>query len=80
MNNEKYYEAVLTAIVEFKEIPVESVSLDQRLMRDLNFTSFETITLIGELETKFNTRIPQRKLQKIVTVEDLINILENTKS
>lgn len=46
--------------------------------RDLNLDSLDLMDLIIETEKKYNFQIPDSELEKIKTVQDLINIIEKT--
>lgn len=68
--------AIIELITQEKELPAGDIKPDSRFGRDLGFTSFETVILIGNLEEKLNIRIPQTSLRGMATVGDLARIIK----
>ena len=50
------------------------------IMDDLEFSSLEFFSLMSTLEDKFDIKITERELQTIVTIGDVINIVESKKA
>jgi Acyl carrier protein len=74
-------------IEEVKKILVESLNLDgekivseAKLKDDLEIDSLAAVELALELETAFDVRIEDEELAKLVTVQDIINIIESKKN
>ncbi|MBO4678071.1 MAG: acyl carrier protein [Lachnospiraceae bacterium] len=47
------------------------------IMDDLEFSSLEFFSLMSTLEDKFDIKITERELQTIVTIGDVIDIVES---
>ena len=65
--NKQFYEG--EEEVEFTE--------ETSIMDDLEFSSLEFFSLMSTLEDKFDIKITERELQTIVTIGDVIDIVES---
>lgn len=59
------------------EYTEENVTLESNLRGELGLTSFDLISLISEVEEKYNVHIEETDLESIITVQDLINYIES---
>lgn len=66
---------IIKIISEVSEVPVKKINLKTNLIADLNLESLDIVTLISEIETKYNLEIPDKEIKKIQTVEDIVNYL-----
>jgi len=69
-----------------KAIVVEKLGVDEKdvtpeasFTNDLGADSLDTVELIMELEKEFGIQIPDEAAEKIATVGDVINYIENNK-
>ena len=63
-------------MVEYVEVPREEITEKSKLMADLGFSSLDVMDVVLAFEEEFKVEIPDRKLLEIVTIEDMIKILE----
>lgn len=54
----------------------EEIKLDSRLREDLNIDSLLAVQLSVLLETQYNIDITEEELTKLVTIKDIIDLLE----
>ena len=47
-----------------------------RFMEDLGFTSFDFMSMLGELEDEFDVEIDQQEVAEIRTVQEAVDYLE----
>lgn len=66
---------IIKIISEVSEVPVKKINLKTNLIADLDLESLDLVTLISEIETKYNLEIPDKEIKKIQTVEDIVNYL-----
>ena len=52
------FEKLREIICEYVEVPEEAVTEDARFIEDLGFTSFDFMSMVGELEDTFDITIP----------------------
>ena len=66
-------------ICNYVEVDPANITVDSRFMEDLGFTSFDFMSLLGELEDEFDVEIPDKKLRSLVTINDVIALIESQK-
>lgn len=64
MNVENVYPKVREIIADVLVIDEDEVSLDSRLIGDLNAESIDFLDLVFQLEKEFNIKIPRGQLEK----------------
>ena len=63
-------------IVNYVEAEPEQITPDSRFVEDLGFTSFDFMSMLGELEDEFDVEIDQQKAANIRTIQEAITYLE----
>ncbi len=69
------FEKLVEVICNYVEVEPESVHLDSRFMEDLGFTSFDFMSMLGELEDTFDVEIDQQEVSDIRTVQEAVDYL-----
>lgn len=69
-------EDVIDLISQELKIVKEEIKDDSRFVEDLNADSLDVVELIMALEDKFKISIPDEEAEKIKTVENVINYIE----
>jgi len=64
-------------ICNYIEVDPENIKEDSRFMEDLGFTSFDFMSLLGELEDEFDVEIDQQEVANVRTVGEAIAYLES---
>ena len=67
---------VIKIIANIMEIPEKKIKMENTLIGDLDLESLDIVTLIAELEEKYQIEIPDKEIKKMQTVEDVVNYLE----
>ena len=62
-------------ILNYVEIDSEAVKPEARFMEDLGFTSFDFMSMLGEIEDAFDIEIDQQKAADIRTVQEAVDYL-----
>ena len=70
-------EEIIKIIAEIAEVPEKSINENTNLLADLDLESLDLVTLISEIETKYELEIPDKEIKKIQTVGDIINYLNS---
>ena len=67
-----------------KEVLMEAINVDENMIKmeanlkdDLGIDSLAAVELSLELETEFDVRIEDEELAKLVTVADIVSLLES---
>ena len=67
---------VIKIIANIMEIPEKKIKMENTLIGDLDLESLDIVTLIAELEEKYQKEILDKEIKKMQTVEDVVNYLE----
>lgn len=56
--------------------PVEDISNDKEIVKDLGADSLDVVEMLMSLEEEFNISVPEEDAVNIKTVGDIINLIE----
>jgi acyl carrier protein len=70
-------ERVIKMVAEQLGVKEEDVKPDSSFIDDLGADSLDTVELIMALEEEFDTEIPDEDAEKLTTVQDAIDYIEN---
>ena len=68
---------VVKMVAEQLGVKEEEVKLESSFVDDLGADSLDTVELIMALEEEFDTEIPDEEAEKITTVQEAINYINN---
>ena len=74
--SENIQEQIKEMIVEKLAVKPEEVTMDASFTNDLGADSLDTVELMMDFEKKFNLAIPDNQQEKIVTVGDVVKLVE----
>ena len=74
------FEQLVNTICNYVEVEPEDIHPESRFMEDLGFTSFDFMSMLGELEDEFDVEIDQTKAVDIRTVQEAADYLETLAS
>lgn len=63
-------------ILNYVEVEPEAVTPEARFIEDLGFTSFDFMSMLGEIEDTFDVMIDQQETADIRTVQEAVDYLE----
>lgn len=69
------FEKLVGIICNYVEVNAEDVRPESRFMEDLGFTSFDFMSMLGELEDEFDVEIDQQEVADIRTVQEAVDYL-----
>ena len=70
-------ERLAEIICNYVETTPESITMETRFMEDLGFTSFDFMSMLGELEDEFDVEINQQEVANVRTVGEAMAYLES---
>ena len=70
------FEQLVDIICNYVEVELENVYPESRFMEDLGFTSFDFMSMLGEIEETFDVELEQEKAAGIRTVQEAVDYLE----
>lgn len=73
------FDQIKKVLVEAINVDEEEVTPEAKLNEDLGIDSLAAVELALELENTFDIRIEDEELAKLVTVQDVMDIIEKKK-
>lgn len=70
------FDKLAQIIMNYVEVEPEEIKPESRFMEDLGFTSFDFMSMLGEVEEEFDVEIVQEEAADIRTVQEAIDYLE----
>ncbi|MCI6553119.1 MAG: phosphopantetheine-binding protein [Lachnospiraceae bacterium] len=70
------FERLADIIVNYVEVNREDIKPESRFMEDLGFTSFDFMSMLGEIEEELDLEIEQEEAVDIRTVQEAVDYLE----
>lgn len=70
------FEKLVEVICNYVEVEPENVTPESRFMEDLGFTSFDFMSMLGDLEDEFDIEIDQQEAADIRTVGEAAEYME----
>ena len=71
------FEKVKEVLVEAINVDGDMITMEANLKDDLGIDSLAAVELSLELETEFDVRIEDEELAKLVSVADIVKLLES---
>ena len=69
------FEQLTDIIVNYVEVKKEDIKPESRFMEDLGFTSFDFMSMLGEIEDTLDVEIDQEEEASIRTVQEAADYL-----
>jgi Acyl carrier protein len=70
------FEKLVEVICNYVEVEPATVKPESRFMEDLGFTSFDFMSMLGELEDQFDVEVDEQEAANIRTVGEAVEYLE----
>ena len=70
------FEKLVNIICIYVEVEPENIHPESRFMEDLGFTSFDFMSMLGEVEDEFDVEVEQSEVMNIRTVGEAVDYLE----
>jgi len=71
------FEQLVDIITEYVEVDKKDIQPESRFMEDLGFTSFDFMSMLGEIEDRFDVEVNQEEAADIRTVQEAVDYLES---
>ena len=78
--NEAIFNDLKEIIVEQLAVDPEEVTMEASFVDDLNADSLDLVELIMEIEEKFGIQVPDEVAEKIATVSDAVEFIQEAKN
>ena len=70
------FDQLAEIITNYVEVKREDIKPESRFMEDLGFSSFDFMSMLGEVEDTFDVEIEEEKAAGIRTVQEAVDYLE----
>lgn len=70
------FEKLADIIGTYVEVEPEDIHPESRFMEDLGFTSYDFMSMLGEIEDEFDVEVDQTEAMNIRTVQEAVDYLE----
>lgn len=71
------FEKLKDTICEYVEVDKNAVTENSRFVEDLGFTSYDFMSMIGELEETYDIEVEERQAAEIRTVGEAVRYIES---
>ncbi len=71
------FDKLVSIICNYVEFEPEKITRDTRFMEDMGFTSFDFVSMLGEVEDEFDIEIDQQKVMNIRTVGEAVDYIQS---
>ncbi|MBE7068470.1 MAG: acyl carrier protein [Clostridiales bacterium] len=70
------FEKIQAMLAESLNISIEKITPDSKIVEDLGADSLDAVELISRLEDEYNVTVEDEDVENMVTVGDLVNMVE----
>ena len=70
------FEKIQGMLAESLNLPLEKITPDSKIVEDLGADSLDAVELISRLEDEYNVTVEDEDVESMVTVGDLVNMVE----
>lgn len=71
------FEQLRDMICDYVEVDKNTITENSRFVEDLGFTSYDFMSMVGELEDTFDIEVEEREVADITTVGEAIRYIES---
>ncbi len=71
------FEKIKTILSEQLSVEEDEITLDSNIIDDLGANSLDLVDMAMTVEDEFGLELPEEMLEKVQTVEDIINYIDN---
>ena len=70
-------EKVIDLIAKQLNKPTNEINIDSEIVKDLGADSLDVVEMLMTFEEEFGIVVPEEEATKLVTVQDIVNIIDN---
>lgn len=63
-------------LVDYVDVPKDEITLKTSLLNDLQLSSLDVVNIMVAFEDEFGIEIPDQKITELVTIGDVIELLQ----
>ncbi len=70
-------EELKEVICQYVDVAPEKITEDARFIEDLGFNSYDFMSMVGEIEEKYDVEVEEREVVNVKTVGDAIAYIQS---
>lgn len=70
------YQRIRELITQYADIGLEEITLETRFGEDLDFSSYDFLAMLGDLEDEFDIEVDMNDMMELNTVGDVLQYVE----
>ena len=74
------FQVIKEIIIDIADIPEDEIKLESTMIEDLCLSSIEIMTIVGEIEVKYDIKFSPDDLKTIKNIGELIASIESKKN
>ena len=73
------FEQIKELILNYVDVDADTITEDSRFIEDLGFTSYDFMSMLGEVEETFGVQVEEEAVLTLSTIGDAIKYFESLK-
>ena len=71
------FEELKELICEYVAVNASDIKEESRFIEDLGFNSYDFMSMVGEIEEKFDVEVEEREVVNVKTVKDAVEYIQS---
>lgn len=71
------FEELKELICEYVDVNPSDIKEESRFIEDLGFNSYDFLSMVGEIEEKFDVEVEEREVVNVKTVKDAVEYIRS---
>lgn len=73
------FEELKELICQYVDVDKSAITEESRFIEDLGFNSYDFMSMVGEIEEKFDVEVEEREVVNVKTVKDAVEYIQSLK-
>lgn len=73
------FEELKELICQYVDVEQSAITEESRFIEDLGFNSYDFMSMVGEIEEKFDVEVEEREVVNVKTVKDAVEYIQSLK-
>lgn len=73
------FEELKELICQYVDVDKSAITEESRFIEDLGFNSYDFMSMVGEVEEKFDVEVEEREVVNVKTVKDAVEYIQSLK-
>jgi len=78
MDKDEIFKKLKKVINDILDIEEDKISLESNFLEDFGADSLDIVEMVMAIEEEFNLEIPDEDVEKVLSVNDVINYIQST--